>query len=128
GETRASVSAGERLAVNIGGLEVDEIRRGDILASPGAFTVTRRFDATIENASSRAIKHGARVRVYQGASELMGRLTLGAEETGPLAALEPGRRAFARVRLEAPAVLTRGDRFVLRSFSPLATLGGGVVL
>ena len=149
GEARAEAGAGRRLAVNIGGLDVSEIHRGDTIAAPGAFTVTRRFDAVIENDSPRAIRNGARVRVYQGTSELMARVTLGAEpenssrlsfpgsdsdrenSTGkslPLPALEPGRRAFARVRLEGPAVLTRGDRFVMRSYSPLATIGGGTVL
>lgn len=134
GEARAAAGAGRRLAVNIGGLEVSEIHRGDTIAAPGAFTVTRRFDAIIENDSPRAIRNGARVRVYQGTSELMARVTLGAElesSTGksfPLPALEPARRAFARVRLEGPAVLTRGDRFVIRSYSPLATIGGGTVL
>ncbi|MDQ3069169.1 MAG: selenocysteine-specific translation elongation factor [Acidobacteriota bacterium] len=130
GEMRERVGAGRRLAVNIGGLEVGEIRRGDTVTVPGAFTLTRRFDARLENDSPRPIRNGARVRVYQGTSESLGRITLGAEHSSssPLAALEPGARAFARVRLETPAVLTRGDRFVIRSYAPLATIGGGVVL
>ncbi len=142
GETHAQVPAGNRLAVNLGGVELGDIRRGDTIAVPGAFTVTHRFDAIIENDSPRPIRNGARVRVYQGTSESLGRLTLGPEysetstanrgyATGkniPVAALEPGARAFARVRLEAPAVLTRGDRFVMRSYSPLATIGGGIVI
>ena len=132
GQTRPRVEAGHRLAVNIGSIEVGEIRRGDTLAAAGAFTVTRRFDAMLENESSRPIRNGARVRVYQGTSEAMARLTIGADADtpggAPVPAIEPGRRAFARVRLEAPAVLTRGDRFVIRSYSPLATIGGGTVL
>src|SRR5690606_27320543 len=131
-------AAGRRLAVNLSGIEVGDIARGDTLAVPGAFTVTRRFDAIVENDSSRPIRNGARVRVYQGTSELMARITVGAEvgadvqatgdATATVNAIEPGRRAFARLRLEVPAVLTRGDRFVLRSYSPLATIGGGTVL
>ena len=132
GEAHQSVTAGHRIAVNVGGVEVGEISRGDTLAVPGAFTVTRRFDAVIENDSPRPIRNGARVRVYQSTSELLGRVTLGAEYSAaqnvPLVALEPGARAFARVRLETPAVLTRGDRFVMRSYSPLATIGGGIVI
>jgi selenocysteine-specific elongation factor len=147
GLTRPRVEAGHRLAVNVGGIDVAGIRRGDTIAEAGAFTVTHRFDALIQNDAARPIRNGARVRVYQGTSEAMGRLTIGAEyssrlnfpgadsdrenSTGknmPVPALEPGRRAFARVRLEAPAVLTRGDRFVIRSYSPLATIGGGIVL
>ena len=132
GQTRRRVEAGHRLAVNIGSIEVADIRRGDTIAAAGAFTVTRRFDAVIENESARPIRNGARVRVYQGTSEAMARLTMGAdaddEGSAPVQAVEPGRRAFARVRLEAPVVLTRGDRFVMRSYSPLATIGGGTVL
>jgi selenocysteine-specific elongation factor len=134
GEARARVEAGNRLAVNLGGVDLGDIRRGDTLADAEAFTVTRRFDAVIENDSPRPIRNGARVRVYQGTSEALGRVTLGAAaspaagETAPVTELEPGNKAFARLRLEAPAVLTRGDRFVLRSYSPLATIGGGTVI
>ena len=151
GEAKPHVEAGNRLALNIGSIEVSEIQRGDTIAAPGAFTVTRRFDAVIENDSARPIRNGARVHIYQGTSETTARVTLGAEyanssrlsfpgsetatdrenSTGkslPLAAVEPGQKAFARVRLESPVVLTRGDRFVMRSYSPLATIGGGTVL
>lgn len=134
GEPKTQVEAGNRLALNIGAIEVSEIQRGDTIAAPGAFTVTRRFDAVIENDSPRSIRNGARVRVYQGTSETTARLTIGASPddasgTGaPLQGVEPGGKAFARVRLEAPVVLTRGDRFVMRSYSPLATIGGGTVL
>lgn len=149
GEARPRVEAGNRLAVNLGGIDVGGINRGDTLTAPGALTVTRRFDAIVENDAPRAIRNGARVRVYQGTSETLGRITLGPEyssrlnkpgsETDTLnrvystgknipTELEPGARAFARVRLEASAVLTRGDRFVIRSYSPLATIGGGAVI
>src|SRR5690606_16147291 len=79
GTSRTSAAAGRRLAVNLSGIEVGDIARGDTLAVPGAFTVTRRFDAIVENDSSRPIRNGARVRVYQGTSELMARITVGAE-------------------------------------------------
>ena len=151
GEAHTRVEAGNRLAVNLGGIDVDDIRRGDTLAVAGAFTVTHRFDAIVENDSPRALRNGARVRVYQGTAEALGRITLGAEyssrlnipgsaetaavnreySTGkniPVAELATGARAYARIRLEAPIVCTRGDRFVLRSYSPLATIGGGIVL
>ena len=132
GESRARVEAGHRLAVNLGGIDVGGIHRGDTIAVAGAFTVSRRFDAVIENDAARPIRNGARVRVYQGTSESLGRLTLGAaadaSDTAPVIELRPAQKAFARVRLETPAVLTRGDRFVMRSFSPLATIGGGIVI
>ncbi|HUF22652.1 MAG TPA: selenocysteine-specific translation elongation factor, partial [Vicinamibacterales bacterium] len=134
GEARKSVEAGNRLAVNLGGIDLGDIQRGDTIAVPDAFTVTRRFDAVIENDSPRPIRNGARVRVYQGTSEAIGRITLGAAsgetaaDTAPVAELEPGHKAFARLRLDTPVVLTRGDRLVLRSYSPLATIGGGIVI
>ena len=142
GIARRRMEAGNRLAVNLGGIELSDLKRGDTITTPGAFTVTRRFDAVIENDSPRDIRNGARVRVYQGTSESLGRITLGAEcptelfghrnSAGQnfvsLVSFPPGARAFARIRLESPAVLTRGDRFVMRSYSPLATIGGGVVI
>jgi len=150
GSAQPRVEAGNRLAVNLGGIEVGDIQRGDTLASLAAFTVSRRFDALVENDSPHPIRNGARVRIYQGTSETLGRITLGPEYSSRLifpgwaetavpnrekstgknipSELEPGARAFARVRLESPAVLTRGDRFVIRSYSPLVTLGGGVIL
>nr|MBA3950047.1 selenocysteine-specific translation elongation factor [Acidobacteriota bacterium] len=78
GEAKAHVEAGNRLALNIGSIEVSEIQRGDTIAAPGAFTVTHRFDAIVENDSARPIRNGARVRVYQGTSESTARLTIGA--------------------------------------------------
>jgi selenocysteine-specific elongation factor len=117
GAATRSAGAGRRVAVNLGGVDVAEVSRGETLTRPGAFDVTRRFDAAIEMLSSaQPLHHGQRIRFHHGTTELLGRVAL---------ATEP---PFARVRLEAPAVLTRGDRFVLRQYSPPNTIGGGVVL
>lgn len=124
GAIQPMAAAGRRVAVNLGGVDVEELHRGDTLTAADAIEVTRRFDAAIELLpDAKALRHGARVRFHHGTSELMGRVALanGAE-------LQPGGRAFARLRLEAPAVLTRGDRFILRAYSPPVTIGGGVVL
>src|SRR5262249_38632464 len=97
---------------------------GDTLTAPGAFDVTRRFDGIVELlADAKALRHGARVRFHQGTAEILARVALaeGAE-------LRAGEQGFARIRLEAPAVLARGDRFVLRQYSPPITIGGGSVL
>ena len=124
---------GQRVAVNLAGIEVDELSRGDALVQPGGLEVTKRLDATmalLENA--RPLKHGARVRFHAGTSEVMARVSLGRHVGGtsdaPVSVLEPGREAYARVRLERPVALTRGDRFVLRAYSPSVTIAGGTVL
>ena len=135
GASQPTAEAGRRVAVNLGGVEVADVRRGDTLTAAGAFAVTRRFDALVELLpDSKALRHGARVRFHHGTAELLARVALAStadpvEHAEPaLAELQPGRRAFARVRLEAPAVLARGDRFVIRQYSPPITIGGGTVL
>ena len=127
GERRQEVVAGERTAVNLGGVDVEHVTRGQSLVAPHLFEPSRVIDARLELlASARALKHGARVRFHQGTAELLGRVALLPGE--PVDGLPPGRHSFARIRLEAPAVLTRGDRFILRAYSPPVTIGGGVVL
>ena len=116
--------AGQRVAVNLAGVDVGEIMRGETLTVPDAVMVTRRVDLAIELLPSvPPLRHGARVRFHHGTRELLGRVVVseGAE-------IRPGETGFARIRLEAPAALTRGDRFILRAYSPLVTIGGGTVL
>jgi selenocysteine-specific elongation factor len=124
GAAQRSAAAGRRVAVNLGGVDVQDLRRGDTLTAAAAFDATRRFDALVDLLpEARPLRHGARVRFHHGTSELMGRIALasGAE-------LPPGARGYARIRLEAAAVVTRGDRFILRAYSPPVTIGGGLVL
>jgi selenocysteine-specific elongation factor len=124
GAKQTSAAAGQRVAVNLGGVDVDEIARGETLTRAGALTVTRRIDATLDLLSSaRPLRHGARVRFHQGTSEVLGRVAVSG---GP--EVQPGSAAFVRIRLESPAVLTRGDRFILRAYSPPTTIAGGRVL
>ena len=142
GEPRPRALAGQRVAVNLAGIGVDELRRGDTLGPAEGLCAARRFDGRVTLLDgARPLKHGARVRFHQGTSEVMARLALGAArpaaeeaDAGGDAApefpgvLKPGGSAFARLHLEQPAALTRGDRFVLRAYSPMVTIGGGVVL
>jgi len=135
GLARPMAGPGQRTAVNLGGIEVGEVERGQTLGRAGAFEPTDRADAIFELLpSARTLKHGARVRFHQGTTEVLGRIALaGPRRTGPedassLQALRPGEDAYVRIRLEAPAVLTRGDRYVVRTYSPPVTIGGGVVL
>ena len=127
--------AGQRVAANLSGVDVSEIARGDTVVTPGCFEVTRRVDAVLDLLSTaRRLRHGARIRFHQGTSEVLGRVALGpglGETVGADDApgeLPPGGQAFVRLRLERPTVLTRGDRFIVRAYSPPLTIAGGQVL
>jgi selenocysteine-specific elongation factor len=131
GQREVEAAPGHRVAVNLGGIEVGEIARGDTLCTRGAFEPTQRLDAVVELlTAARSLRHGSRVRFHQGTTELLGRVAVAAQQQakGTIAAVEPGKSAYVRIRLEAPAVLTRGDRFILRAYSPSVTIGGGLVL
>ena len=125
GRAAAEAVAGQRTAINLGGVEVSDVSRGETLAAAGALSVTRRIDAEIDLLpSAKPLKHGARVRLHNGTAEVLGRVSI----AGSATELAPGASAFVRVRLEAPAVLTRHDRFIIRAYSPPLTIGGGMVL
>ncbi len=149
GEARSSATAGERVAVNLGGVELADAARGDSLSAPGSIGSTQRLDARVDMlADAVPLRHGMRVRFHQGTTELLGRVSVAAapaeavNDAAPRATHLPagagartttveiaaGGRGYVRLRLESPAVLTRGDRFILRSYSPSITIGGGVVL
>ena len=118
------VPAGTRTAVNLGGVAVEDLRRGQILALPGAFRPTRAIDARlrlIEDA--RPVRHNAEVTFHTGAAESLARLSvLDADE------LRPGQEAWVQLRLRDEVALARGDLFILRLPSPSATIGGGTVV
>ena len=125
GARQVEAVAGQRSAVNLGGIEVDDIERGQNLVTPGAFEATRLADAVLEVLpGAKPLKHGARVRFHQGTAEILGRVAI----VGPPQALAPGARAFVRLRFERPAVLARGDRYILRAYSPAVTIAGGHIL
>jgi selenocysteine-specific elongation factor len=126
GQKRDEAVAGQRTAVNLGGIDVSEIQRGQSLIAPGSLVVTRRVDAHLDLLpGGRALKHGARVRFHQGTVEVLGRVSIAGTSSAEMAA---GGSGAVRVRLERPAALTRGDRFILRAYSPAVTIGGGEVL
>ena len=134
GRSTSRVEAAQRVAVNLAGVEVSDLARGISLVAPRTFETTRRFDAVIDVLTdARPISHGARVRFHQGTSELLGRVAISSidQRDAALGAeneVRPGRRALVRIRLERPAVVTRGDRFILRAYSPPATIAGGLVI
>jgi len=126
GTGRTEATAGQRTAVNLAGVEVADVARGQQLVAPGAFRATRLADAAVEViASSPPLKHGTRVRVHQGTAEVLARVSIVGPEAAPL---QPGSHGFIRLRLEKPAVLARGDRYILRAYSPPVTIAGGDVL
>ena len=119
------VVAGQRTAVNLAGIEHEEIQRGTVLAPAGLFEVTQRVDARITLlASAPPLKNRARVHFHQGTAEAIAEVTL-LNGSGELTA---GESAFVQLRLDKPLLLLPGDRFILRRFSPVVTIGGGVVL
>jgi selenocysteine-specific elongation factor len=132
--------APRRVAVNLGAVDAASIRRGVTVASPGSLAVTRHVDVRLTLVpSARPLEHGAPIRMHQGTGEVVGRVLIGATRAGAgdWMAVRPGEAgvtvlpggdAYVRLRLRRPAVLTRGDRLVIRSFSPPMTIAGGVVL
>jgi selenocysteine-specific elongation factor len=124
GRSEDRVAAGRRVAVNLGGVDARDLARGHVLCEPDAFEAVRRLDAAIEVLPDAApLKHGTRVRFHCGTSEVLGRVAVAVPGTKPVTG-----SIYTRIRLESPIVVTRGDRFILRSYSPVATIGGGVVL
>jgi selenocysteine-specific elongation factor len=118
-------TSGQRTAINLQGIEKAAVERGNVLAAPDSLIPSRVVDVRVEHLASapRALKHRAKVRFHTGTCEIMATLhLLDAEE------LTPGSSGFAQLRLEDPVVVRRGDRFVLRSYSPVRTIGGGQVL
>jgi len=124
GRRAEEARAGQRTAVNLGGVDVVHLTRGDTLADPGTLEPSLIVDAIVELLpDTKPLKNGARIRFHQGTSELLGRVSL-ARDT----AIRPGGEECVRIRLESPAVVTRADRFILRAYSPPVTIAGGKVL
>ncbi|HXJ14488.1 MAG TPA: selenocysteine-specific translation elongation factor [Candidatus Limnocylindrales bacterium] len=124
GKSVEQAEAGQRTAVNLAGIEHTAIQRGMVLTSGGRLRTTRRADVRLELLpGAPVLKHRAQVHFHAGTLETIGEVyLLGARE------LAPGGSALAQIRLQDEAVLVRGDRFIVRQFSPVVTIGGGAVL
>ncbi len=116
--------AGQRVALNLQGVEKDELERGDVVVSPGRFLPVPAMDVKLELlAGAPVVKTGASVHFHLGTSEKVARVILyGRQE------LKGGESCYAQLRLSGPVVAQGGDRFVIRRLSPLETIGGGSVL
>jgi selenocysteine-specific elongation factor len=125
GRDVAEALPGQRVALALHGVSRDELARGDWVVTPDAVGSTSMMDVRFDLLKdvSRPLKNRSRVRFHLGASEIIGRIHfLDREE------LAPGQSAFAQLRLESRALAIEGDRFVVRSYSPQITIGGGTVL
>ncbi len=118
-------SPGSRTAVNISGVEVEQIRRGDTLVRPNQYQAVRRVDARFRLLKDVALplEHGDEVKFFVGASETMATLRLLGTER-----LAPGEEGWVQLELREPVVAVRGDRYILRRPSPSETLGGGAIV
>lgn len=125
GQKTERAFAGQRVAVNLAGLDLDDLYRGQVLAKPQALKTTMMLDAKIKVLpdAARPLEHRTRIRLYIGTAEVMGRVV-------PLEAesIAPGEEGLVQLRLEEPVAALEGDLFILRFFSPMTTLGGGRVL
>ncbi|MBI3663514.1 MAG: selenocysteine-specific translation elongation factor [Acidobacteria bacterium] len=124
GKATVRAVAGQRTALNLAGVDLEELKRGMTLAAPGVFAETLRVDARLTLLqSARPLKSHARVHFHQGTSECVTQVVL-----LDRAQLAPGGSCYAQVQLPEAALLLPGDRFIVRQVSPVVTIGGGVVL
>ena len=126
-QTAEAAIAGQRTALNLAGAgaSTEDLSRGMTLASPGRFEATRRADVSLRLLSSapRPLRNRARVHFHSHTMETVGEVLLHGVKQ-----IEPGEQAFARLKLPEAALLLPGDRFIIRQFSPVVTIGGGSVL
>ncbi|HTT22974.1 MAG TPA: selenocysteine-specific translation elongation factor [Candidatus Sulfotelmatobacter sp.] len=132
GQAADRAAAGQRTALNLAGATTDELSRGMTLARAATFTATRMVDLHLRLLASapRVLKDRARVHFHAYSMEAIGEIVFQrSTHLNPQGMkVGPGGEAFARIRLPEPVLLLPGDRFILRQFSPVVTIGGGVVL
>ena len=125
GKNVLTAYAGQRVAINLAGLKKEDIQRGNCVAKPGSVRVSRMLDVRLQNLkdSRRIIQNDSQVHLFHGSTVLLAKVVLfGRDE------LKPGESCYAQLRLTEPIATKNGDRFVIRFFSPLETIGGGVIL
>ena len=117
--------AGQRVAMNLAGVKKTDITRGDTIAKPGSMRVSLMLDVRLQNLknSQRTIVNGSQVHLYHGSAVRLAKVVLLERD-----ALQPGESAYAQLRMTEEIATRQGDRFVVRFYSPLETIGGGVIL
>ena len=124
GQPAEEAVAGQRTALNLAGVTTQELARGMVLAPPSTFHSSARMDVSLALLqSARPLKDRARVHLHAYTFETIATVSLYGKKQ-----LAPGETAFAQLRLAEPTLLLPGDRFIIRQFSPVLTIGGGVVL
>lgn len=125
GKNTSEAYAGQRVAINLAGIKKDEVNRGNVIAPIGSMKSTMMLDVKLHclKDSNRVIKNRARMRLYLGTSEILMRVVLLDREE-----LYPGESCYAQLRLEEETVAKRGDKFIIRFYSPMETIGGGEIL
>ncbi len=122
---REKAYPGERVGVNLAGIEKQEIERGDVLAEPGSLIATSRLDGRLKllPSSPMVMEHGTRIRFHIGAREVLGRVYMIDKEE-----ILPGEEGLVQFRLEEEVVSRYLENFVVRRYSPMITIGGGRVI
>ena len=125
GEEVQQVETGDRAAINLQGVEIKQIERGSQIAEIGYLQSLNQMGVTLLllGSAQKAITQNQRIRIHLGTQEVMARVALTDGKT-----LQPGDDCPALLRLEQPMVAARGDKFIIRSFSPVITIGGGEVM
>jgi selenocysteine-specific elongation factor len=122
-------TAGQRTALNIAGVDASELARGMTLAEAGRFQVTSHIECSFELLrSAKPLKHRAPVHFHAGTSEVEAEIRRLSGERKGTDAIAPGSREYVRLVLSEPLLIIPGDRFIVRMFSPVITIGGGTVL
>lgn len=120
-----AAEAGQRVAINIAGIECEQVDRGNVVTVPGLLKTSHRLDIRIKLLADagKPLANRTRIRVHVGTTELLARVILLETEE-----LEPGDTGLAQLECEEPAVAARGDRLIIRSYSPMHTIAGGKVI
>jgi selenocysteine-specific elongation factor len=124
-QTVEEARSGQRTAINLQGIEKSAIERGDVLVRPQTVWPSQRLDVLVEflASNSKNLKNRALVRLHTGTSEIIARIILLEKDE-----LAPGQKNFAQLVLSDKGVVVSGDHFVLRSYSPITTIGGGQII
>lgn len=125
GEQQQSAKPGQRVALNLPDVEIDEVPRGSSVVLAGTYAPSYKLDAKLKliEDASKPLKQRQRVRVHLGTSEKLARVNLLSGEE-----LAPGEEMYVQLQMEDPIIAQRGDHFVIRSYSPMFTIGGGTIL
>ena len=120
-----TVYAGQRTAINLSNIKVSEIQRGDVIAQTGSVEESMMIDVNISLVEhcKKSLKHWDRIRVFHGTKQILCRIVPLNEDE-----IQYGESGYAQLRLEEKIVAKKGDRFIIRSYSPMDTIGGGVII